>query len=323
MDVKTGHNLEVNSLILTITLNPSIDRRYYIKGFEKDKVVRAEDVQYTPGGKGLNVTKVIKKFSNSVMATGFIGGKSGSFIKEKLDELEINNKFIPISGETRSCLAIHSDDGSKTEILEKGPVISNKEILKFNDLYNELLEESEIICASGSLPQGLPIETYKDMISVAKAKNKKFILDTSGDALKTGIEASPFLVKPNKEELEKLAGHAITSNDEVIRASKYLLENDIEIIVVSLGKDGAIVFNRSYAYKINIPNIKAINSVGSGDSMIAGFAISLLEKYDFEYMLKLAAACGTANAMEEETGKVDVDNVKNIINEVSITKLKL
>lgn len=310
-------------MILTITLNPSIDRRYYVKGFEKDKVFRAENVQYTPGGKGLNVTRVIKTFSDSVIATGFIGGKSGSFIEEKLDELNINHNFLSVNGETRSCLAIHSDDGSQTEILEKGPVISNEEISNFNYLYNELIRESEIICASGSLPQGLPLETYKDLISVAKSQNKKFILDTSGDALKLGMEASPFLIKPNKDELEKLVGHAITSNDEVVKAAKCLLENDIEIVVVSLGREGAIVFNKGYAYKINVPSVKTVNSVGSGDSMIAGFAISLMEGYDFEYMLKVAAACGAANAMEEETGKVNINNVRNIINGINITKLKI
>lgn len=310
-------------MILTITLNPSIDRRYYVKGFEKDKVFRAENVQYTPGGKGLNVTRVIKTFSDSLIATGFIGGKSGSFIEEKLDELNINHNFLSVNGETRSCLAIHSDDGSQTEILEKGPVISNEEISNFNHLYNELIRESEIICASGSLPQGLPLETYKDLISVAKSQNKKFILDTSGDALKLGMEASPFLIKPNKDELEKLVGHVITSNDEIVKAAKCLLENDIEIVVVSLGREGAIVFNKGYAYKINVPSVKTVNSVGSGDSMIAGFAISLMEGYDFEYMLKVAAACGAANAMEEETGKVNINNVRNIINGINITKLKI
>ncbi|MCR2044444.1 1-phosphofructokinase [Anaerosalibacter massiliensis] len=310
-------------MILTITLNPSIDRRYYVKGFKKDKVFRAENVQYTPGGKGLNVTRVIKTFSDSLIATGFIGGKSGSFIEEKLDELNINHNFLSVNGETRSCLAIHSDDGSQTEILEKGPVISNEEISNFNHLYNELIRESEIICASGSLPQGLPLETYKDLISVAKSQNKKFILDTSGDALKLGMEASPFLIKPNKDELEKLVGHVITSNDEIVKAAKCLLENDIEIVVVSLGREGAIVFNKGYAYKINVPSVKTVNSVGSGDSMIAGFAISLMEGYDFEYMLKVAAACGAANAMEEETGKVNINNVRNIINGINITKLKI
>lgn len=220
-------------------------------------------------------------------------------------------------------MAIHSDDGSQTEILEKGPVISNEEISNFNHLYNELIRESEIICASGSLPQGLPLETYKDLISVAKSQNKKFILDTSGDALKLGMEASPFLIKPNKDELEKLVGHVITSNDEIVKAAKCLLENDIEIVVVSLGREGAIVFNKGYAYKINVPSVKTVNSVGSGDSMIAGFAISLMEGYDFEYMLKVAAACGAANAMEDETGKVNINNVRNIIDGINITKLKI
>lgn len=308
-------------LILTITLNPSIDRSYYLEGFEKGKVVRAENIQYTPGGKGLNVTKVAKTFNDSVLATGFLGGHSGNFIREKLDELNINHNFIPIEGETRSCLALHSGEGTPTEILEKGPAISKEEFMNFKDLYTELIKKSEIICASGSLPQGLAPDSYKELIEIAKPYNKKFILDTSGDALKIGVEAAPFLIKPNHEELEKYTGHKITSQDGLIKAGKILLDKGIRIVVISLGKEGSLVLTEEYIYKIDIPKVKVVNTVGSGDSMIAGFAISLLEGYDFNTMLKFAAACGTANAMEKETGKVDSDNVKKLMDEININRL--
>ena len=310
-------------MILTITLNPSIDRDYHIENFEKGKVLRANDVKCTPGGKGLNVARVARVFTDSVMATGYLGGNSGNYIKERLDDLNIRHKFLSINGETRSCLAIHSDDGSETEILEKGPYISREEHLEFIKLYRNLIEDKEVICASGSLPQGLSIETYKELILIAKKQNKKFILDTSGDALKLGIEASPYLVKPNKDELEKLVGYAINSEKDVIKGAQCLLNNNIEIVVISLGEEGAMIFNKDYVYKVNVPTIEVVNSVGSGDSMIAGFAISLIENYDFELMIKFASACGAANAMEEETGKVNIDNVKDIINKINIVKKKI
>lgn len=310
-------------MIVTITLNPSIDRRYIVDGFEKGKVFRAKDVQYTPGGKGLNVSKVIKAFNEPVMATGFLGGRSGDYIKEMLDKIGIKHKFIPINGETRSCLAILSDDGTQTEVLERGPSISGEEVLKFYDLYRNIIRDSEIICASGSLPQGLPVDTYRDLILMAKEQGKRFFLDTSGDALKYGIEASPFLVKPNKEELESLMGCLITSEEDIKRSVKYIMENGVEIVVVSLGKSGSMVFYDGYYYKVKVPSVEAVNPVGSGDSMIAGFAVSTLRDYDFEYQLKIAAACGTANAMEAETGKVDMANMKKIMNEIKIEKNKM
>ncbi len=310
-------------MILTITLNPSIDRKYVVDGFERGKIFRPKEVQYTPGGKGLNVTKVIKSFGEPVTATGFLGGRSGSYIKEKLDNMEVCHKFIPIDGETRSCIAILSNDKSQTEILEKGPSISEKEALEFLDLYNNIIKDYEVICASGSLPKGLAADTYKSLINIANEQGKKFILDTSGEALKLGIEASPFLIKPNKEEMENLIGHTITTEDEIIRVANCLLEKGVEIVVVSLGKEGAMVFYDGYAYKIKVPNIKAVNPVGSGDSMIAGFAVSIVRDYDFQRMLKVAAASGTANAMESETGKVDMNNMRKIMDKIEIDRIRI
>lgn len=310
-------------MILTITLNPSIDRRYIVDGFEKGEIFRTKEVQYTPGGKGINVTKVIKSFGEPVIATGFLGGRSGEYIKDELDSMDIQHNFVDINGETRSCIAILSDDKSQTEVLEGGPNISEKEMGNFYGMYSEAIRDCEIICASGSLPKGLGTDTYRKLIDIAREHDKKFILDTSGEALKLGIEGAPFLVKPNKEELEKLVGYTISNEDEIAEGAKHLLDKGINIVVVSLGSQGAMAFSGDYAYKVKVPKVNAVNPVGSGDSMVAGFAVSILRKYDFETMLRLAAACGTANAMEKETGKVNIDNVKKIMRDIKIEKMRI
>lgn len=310
-------------MILTITLNPSVDRRYTIDSFEKGQIFRTDDFQYTPGGKGINVTKVIKAFNQPVNATGFLGGRSGEYIKDQLDEMDINHDFISINGETRSCLAILSDDGSQTEILESGPSVSSQKVSHFYESYKEILKSTEVICASGSLPKGLPVDTYRDLIIMAKEEGKRFILDTSGEALKLGIEAGPFLVKPNKEELENLMGCKIDSEEEINKAVGYIMENGVEIVVVSLGESGSRVYYNGYCYKVSVPDVNVVNPVGSGDSMVAGLAVSLVRDYDIETMLKIGAACGTANAMEAETGKVDMHNMKKIMSEIEIEKTKM
>ena len=308
-------------MILTITLNPSIDRRYVVDGFEKGRVFRAREVQYTPGGKGLNVTKVIKAFNEPVVATGFLGGRSGEYIKDQLDNMNIQHKFVDIRGETRSCIAILSDDKSQTEVLEDGPYIFKEETLNFYELYRDIIKECEIICASGSLPKGLTSDTYRKLIDIAKEQNKKFILDTSGEALRLGVEGAPFLVKPNKEELEKLVGHSIVNEYEIFKSAKHLLDKGINIVVISLGSKGSVVFSNDYAYMVKPPKVNAINPVGSGDSMVAGFAVALKRDYDFETMIRFASACGTANAMEAETGKVDIDNVRRLMKEIKIEEI--
>ncbi|HLR33829.1 MAG TPA: 1-phosphofructokinase [Tissierellales bacterium] len=308
-------------MILTVTLNPSIDRRYFVKDFHKDKVFRTNEVQYTPGGKGLNVSRVINKFKEPVIATGVLGGLSGQFIIEKLDELEIENDFVKIKANTRSCIAILSDDESQTEILEPGPKISQNELGDFYKTYEKLVDKSEIICGSGSIPQNAPVDIYKRLIEIAREKNKKFILDTSGETLREGIKASPYMIKPNEEELESIIGHSINTERELLEAIKGIQEYGVKLIIVSLGAEGSVVCYEDKTYKVEAPKIKAINPVGSGDSMVAGIAVGLSRGYDFEKMIKLATSCGTANAMEKETGKVNINNVEKLMEEVKMVRI--
>lgn len=309
--------------MLTITLNPSVDIRYSVDKFDKGKVFRTNDFGYTPGGKGLNVTKVIKALNEKVIATGFLGGMSGIFIKNKLDEMEIENNFLKIEGETRNCIAILSDDGSQTEILEPGPSIRENEVDDFNLLYKKLIDNNDVICASGSLPKGISLDTYKFLIETANRQGKKFLLDTSGEALKKGIEAIPYLIKPNKEELENLIGSKISTENDIIKGVIPIIKKGISIVVVSLGSKGSLVFNGNHMYRVIIPEVNVMNPVGSGDSMLAGFAVSINRNYEFEDMLKLATACGTANAMEKETGKIDIDNINLLTNKIKIEKIRL
>jgi len=308
-------------VILTVTLNPSIDRRYFVKDFHKDKVFRANEVQYTPGGKGLNVSRVINTFKEPVIATGVLGGLSGQFIIEKLNKLKIENDFVKIKTNTRSCIAILSDDGSQTEILEPGPKISQKELDDFYKTYEKLVDKSKIICGSGSIPQNAPVDIYKKLIEIAGKKDKEFILDTSGQPLKEGIKASPYMVKPNKEELESIIGHSINTEKELLEAIKGIQEYGVKLIIVSLGAEGSVVCYEDEIYKVQAPKIKAINPVGSGDSMVGGIAVGLSRGYDFEKMIKLATSCGTANAMEKETGKVNINNVEEVMEEVKIVRI--
>lgn len=309
-------------MILTITLNPSIDRRYLVDGFAEGKVFRAKEVQYTPGGKGINVAKVAHAFEKSLLTTGLLGGRSGDFIKEELDKMDIKHNFVDIDGETRSCIAILSDGASQTEVLESGPSISQEEAEAFYSFFESSLGDYEVITASGSLPKGLEVDSYKRLIQIAKKHKKKFILDTSGPALVAGLEAAPFLVKPNKEELEKLLGYKISNKDDIIKGARPILDKGVDLVLVSLGSDGALALDQDHIYQVSIPQVEAVNPVGSGDSMVAGLAVSIYRGYDLERTLSFAAACGTANAMEAETGKVDPANVAKLMEAIRVERLK-
>lgn len=308
-------------MITTVSLNPSVDRRYMIDDFEKGKIFRTSSYEATAGGKTLNVTRVVSTLGENVLATGLLGGKSGEFIEKQLDKSNIAHNFIKFNGETRSCIAILSANGEQTEILESGPSISDLDMTRFLSHYEELVEKSSIIVASGSISSGIPDKIYGDMIKIAKEKNTPFLLDTSGMPLYEGIKAGPTLVKPNLEELEALVGKKLVDEIDVIRAGKLLSKNGIEYVVVSLGGEGSIIIHKDQVLRVRPPRVEVKNPVGSGDSMVAGFAVGLLRKYDLIEILKLAVATGTANAMEAGTGFVDEERILSLVKRVRVDRL--
>lgn len=308
-------------MILVINLNASVDKRYEMTELEKGTVMRALKVENTPGGKGIHVANVATILGEQCIATGFLGGKTGEFIEEKLTEYKIKNDFVKVNGETRECLAIITEDLVQTEILEPGPEVSMEEQSEFVKKYKELLEDSDVIVASGSVPRNVPKNFYSELITIAKNKGKKFLLDTSGELLKSGINAKPFFIKPNRDEIEALTGRKIESDSDALEEIKRFQEKGIELVVISLGSKGSIAGYKDKFYKVTVPKVKAINPVGSGDSYVAGIAVSLERGYSIEQMLKYASACGTANAMEEETGAVKENIVNELLEKIKIEKL--
>lgn len=306
-------------MILVINLNASVDKKYVMDDLNKGLVMRAKSVENTPGGKGIHVANVSTILKEKCIVTGFLGGKTGEFIHDKLEEYGIKQDFVKIKGDTRECLAIITNDLVQTEILEPGPEVTEEEQNRFIDKYNELLEEANIIVASGSLPRNIPKNFYKKLINIANSKNKKFLLDTSGDLLREGIEGKPFFIKPNKDEIEFLTGRRIESYKDAVREIKEFHKKGVELVAISLGAEGSVIGYKGIYYKVTVPKINAINPVGSGDSYVAGVAIGLEREYEIEDILMLASACGTANALEEETGSVKLDVVQDLLDKVTIS----
>ncbi len=308
-------------MILVVNLNASLDKKYTLNNLEKGSIMRALDVHNTPGGKGIHVANVLNILNENHIVTGFLGGKTGEFIENKLKEYNINQDFVKIKGNTRECLAIITDDLVQTEILEPGPTVTNEEQKKFLNKYTSLIKDCNMVVASGSIPRNIPKDFYKNLIEIAKNENKKFLLDTSGELLKNGIEAKPFFIKPNKDEIESLTGRKITNSKDAIKEIKEFHKKGIEFVVISLGEEGSIAGFNGKFYKVTIPNVTAVNTVGSGDSYVAGIALGLQKSLPIEDVLKFASACGTANAVEEETGFVNKNIVEDLLNKITVTIL--
>lgn len=303
-------------MILTVTLNPAVDIRYEIGEFKLNSIFRAKSNK-TAGGKGLNVSRVLQTLGKNVVATGFLGGNNGQWIAEELKKLEIKNEFIKINSETRSCIAILGEN-SQTEILEPGSEIDEEELKKFIDFFKKNCEKFEVICLSGSLPKNIQTDIYKELSVIAR--KKKVLLDTSGISLKAGIEGKPFLIKPNKDELEALLGYRVKTVEEIVEAGKKLKSMGARNILISLGGEGAVYIGDE-SYKITIPKVQIKNPVGSGDSSIAGFAYGLSSGLPLEEILKYSMACGISNAMKVETGYVDLEVVQELFSKIIIEKI--
>lgn len=308
-------------MILTITMNPSIDISYPLETLKIDTVNRVRSVSKTAGGKGLNVTRVLKQLNKKVIASGLIGGFLGEEIKSDLEKNGIRHEFLAINGESRNCIAL-LHDGQQTEILETGPFISEKEMSDFLKHFKALTQNTDYITLSGSLPEGIPPNFYRKMIR--DCQGKSVILDCAGEAMKEAIkgENKPLLIKPNIEELSGLLGREVTTDTTDLRfALSDPLFEKIEWIVVSMGSEGAFAKHNEDFYLVRIPEIQVINPVGSGDATVAGLTAALEDGNSDEDVLKQGNALGMLNAQEATTGYVDLANYQELFDQIQVEKI--
>ena len=310
-------------MILTITLNPSVDIAYQLDTFHLDTVNRVEKVQKTAGGKGLNVTRVLKQIGEDVVATGFIGGEIGSYVKKQLTRNDIENSFVEIGNETRNCIAV-LHDGKQTEILEQGPTIQEHEALNFIEHLEIILNNVDVVVISGSLPKGLASNYYVEIVELCKKSGVAVVLDCSGEALKNVLESQqkPTVIKPNTEELSQLIGKEVTDDIQELKSvlSGQLFQG-IDWIVVSLGAQGAFAKHNDKFYRVRIPKIKVVNPVGSGDSTVAGIAAGLVHALPDAELLKNANVLGMLNAQEEQTGYVNLENAESLYSQIEVEEV--
>ena len=309
-------------MILTVTMNPSIDISYPLETLHLDTVNRVDKVSKTAGGKGLNVTRVLAEIGDPVSATGLIGGSTGQFILDHLDQ-EIGKEFFEIQGETRNCIAI-LHEGQQTEILEKGPSVSEEEGQAFLSHFEALLPDVAVVAISGSLPAGLPVDYYVKLVERAKKARKPVVLDCSGVSLEKALAApiKPTVIKPNNEELSQLLGYEVTKDlDQLKEVLQSNLFKGIDWVIVSLGADGAFAKHGDVFYKVDIPKIEVVNPVGSGDSTVAGIASALYHQEGDQALLTKANVLGMLNAQEATTGHINIHRYDDLYQQINVKEV--
>lgn len=284
-------------MIYTCTINPSIDYTMYLSELNPGAINRANQVHYYPGGKGINVSRVLKRLEIDNIALGFSGGFTGTFIKQFLNEEGIETDFIETNETTRINVKIKSD--LETELNGPGSNITREQQHRLLGKLNHL-SENDWFVLSGSLPDHIPRDFYHSIAQKCKEKGAKFILDTSGANLKSLIKTKPFLMKPNGKELGELFDTAISNQNEAIFYAKKLIERGVTYVIVSLGSKGAVLITKQQTFSAEAPSGNVINTVGSGDSLIAGFIASFLKTEDPKEAFRYSVASGSATAFSSD-----------------------
>ncbi|HJV44315.1 MAG TPA: 1-phosphofructokinase [Bacillota bacterium] len=302
-------------MIYTLTLNPSIDYHVWLNSLSQGEIHTVEKEQKVAGGKGVNVSKVLKLLGMNSVALGFIGGFTGEFIKNEIESLGVSHDLVSITGDSRINIKIKAD--TETDISGLSPVIPESALkLLFSQL--ERLTSQDILVLAGSVPESLPKDIYQNIMNRLEKKDVHIFLDSKGDALKSCLLKRPFLIKPNHHELGELLQVKIESPIEALAYGKRVVEMGAQNVIVSLAEQGAVFVSAQEAYMAKIPSYQPVNSIGAGDSMVAGFLFSYLQEQSIESVFRFAVAAGTATALSE--GFCTPDTIKEILPQVLITR---
>jgi 1-phosphofructokinase family hexose kinase len=312
-------------LILTVTLNAAVDKTYRVPNFELDRVHRTSEWRDAAGGKGINVARVHQTMGGTALATGFLGGYNGRFIRAAVESEGIEGRFVRTAEESRVCIAIVDPlSRTQTEVNEVGPNVSSAEVAALKQTYERLLRERtfDAVVLSGSIPPGVPDDIYFDLIGTARSAAVRSVLDTSGEPLRIGVGARPWMLKPNAFELQSLTGEPAADIESVARTARSLLGTGIEVICVTLGRRGCVAVTPGEAWLAVPPEIEFVSAVGSGDSFMGAFLRSVLSGGAFCDSLRLGVGAGAANAAVYGSGFCTRESIVKLAGNVELTRLE-
>jgi 1-phosphofructokinase family hexose kinase len=313
-------------MFLCVSANPAIDKQVHMSQFRIGAVNRAIDATPEPGGKAAHVAMALRALGERPQWIGFAGGSTGDILLSGLKTLGIRAQAIAIQAATRENLAIVDGAGTVTEILEPGGKPSAKELRSFRkacEIEFERGKQKLLVILSGSLPRGVSANFYASLIRIAHSYGSRVILDSSGEALRRGVEARPDLVKPNREEAETLTGKKIRDVSSARKALEQILAMGARNVAISLGKDGVLwsVGVNHPVLHARAPEVSKRSAVGSGDATVAGFAYGIGGGLLPEKVLKLAVACGSANCFADSPGRIRLSAVRKMEREVCVERL--
>jgi 1-phosphofructokinase/tagatose 6-phosphate kinase len=314
-------------MIVTVTLNAAIDRTLAVPNFHVGRRHRAVEQTAVAGGKGVNVARALKALGRPVLATGTAGGGTGARIIELLDDEGITNDFVRINEESRmSTAVIDPTDGVTTEVNERGPALSNAERERAVERILYLAQGAQIVVLCGSLPRGLPVELYGQLVEELHRLNVTAVLDTEGEPLRVGTRSGPDLVTPNLTEAEELVGHEFADDEDRLSGVREIVALGARDAVITyeagcvalLGGDSA----ERVAYRVSVEPREPLSAIGAGDAFLAGYVAGLYESRGAEECLRFAVACGAESVRHVGAGVIDPREVERLLPEVKAERLE-
>lgn len=301
-------------MIYTITFNPALDYIAQVENFEIGQINRTKTEKILPGGKGLNVSTVLKNLGLENTALGFIAGFTGKELKRKIEEYGIETDFIEVkNGITRINVKISSKE--ETALNGNGPEISEEELQQLLEKI-ERIQENDIVILAGNVPKCIKNDIYEIICNKLEKNGVTFIVDSTRELLINVLKYKPFLIKPNKDELQETFNVKINTNEQIVEYAKKLQEMGAQNVLISLGGEGAILVTKdNKQYYKKAPKGQVVNTVGAGDSMVAGFIAGYLKSGDYEQALKMGIATGSAstfsiNLATKEEVEILLKNIK-------------
>lgn len=301
-------------MIYTVTLNPARDRTVVIDNFSAGKVNRIQSLRDDPGGKGINVSKMIRSLGGKSVAMGILGGATGKYIKKSLQDMGIDSDFVLTTAETRTNIkVVDTVRGETTDINEPGTPVAKRVLTSVFTRLKARAQKGDIVVFAGKIPQGASAGLLAEWIGKLTAAGVRVFLDADGDTLFEGVKASPYLIKPNEAELSQLMGCSFsTLSDVCLGAKRVIHEAGVQVVAVSMGGDGALIVTKDGAYRAEGIRVPVLSTVGAGDAMMAALAFGMDTGMPFPEMVALSIAASAACVSESGTQAAPLDNIMKL-----------
>ena len=307
-------------MIHTVTVNPALDLTYRVTEIVFDDTVRADQVLRSPGGKGINVSRVVARLDHPTVAMGFVGGRAGEELRERLEAEAVRTWFTHISGTTRTNAIVQDDGGHQIRVSGPGTPVSASDVEHLVESLFDL-RAPDVLALCGSLLPGIPDGFYTEIARRAIDDGIRVAIDADGRELEAALEVGAFLIKPNRYELERLTGKEVGTREDAVAASKPLLRHGITAVLTSLGAQGAVLVTDECSLHAYAPRVTVDSAVGAGDAMLGGALVAAVDGEPWETVLRLGVACGTATAMTPGTELCGLAQVETLLPKVVVETL--